>query len=99
MAKRFTAWAVVLLIAAVSLSGCQATVGGMSLMVRPAVRILPRVMETGDGEQVFIEGYEPRGDSYFIVIRMRPKADQKKGAAMLPSLPSGVRQKLKNFQN
>ena len=100
MTKRFNRLAAVMLLGTVLLtSGCQATLGGASLWARPAVSIPPRVIETGDGERIYMDGYTPRGDSMFIVIRVFPKTDKDKQrltSSKLRNWPETIRDKLKN---
>jgi hypothetical protein len=76
--------------------GCQATIGNTSLWARPTVRIPPRSIETGDGEQVFMDGYTPRGDSVFIVIRVYPKGKERLTGSGIQKWSEAVRDKLKS---
>ena len=55
-----------------SLSGCQFAIGNTSMWLRPATRIAPRSTDRGDGEQIYMEGFDPEGDSMFIVLRFYP---------------------------
>jgi hypothetical protein len=87
-----------LIVASAVLFSCQATVGNASVWARPAVRIPPRATELGDGEQVFVEGYDPRGDSFLIVIRVSPKGEKGKQAlssSQLGSWPEKVKKRFK----
>jgi hypothetical protein len=60
---------VMLLLAAVLLSGCRFTVGHQDLMLRPATRIPARSVEQGDGEQIMWEEMDPEGSSMFVFLR------------------------------
>lgn len=81
--------------------GCRATIGDTTLLARPAFRIPPRATPVGDGEQIFIEGYEPLGDSFMVVIRLYPKAEQKKRFKIpgMGNMPQALKRKLFPFGN
>ena len=85
----------ILLGAAMLTSGCRTTVAGQSVWIRPALSFAPRSVEVGDGEQVVIPGYEPRGDSLFVVVRVFPEA--KKNAQKLTG--SNIREWPKKIKN
>ena len=76
--RLYTGWSGALLIgAAVLVSGCQATIGNTSIWARPAVAVPPRAVDIDDGgEYVYVERFDPRGDSLFIMIRIYPNADK-----------------------
>jgi hypothetical protein len=59
------------------LNGCQTTIGNMSFWARPAIAIPSRAVEVDDGaEYHYVERYEPRGDSMFIMVRIYPKGEK-----------------------
>ena len=59
-----------------SLSGCQFAIGNTSMWLRPAMRIAPRSVDKGDGEQIYMEKFDPEGDSMFIVLRFYPGGEE-----------------------
>jgi hypothetical protein len=61
-----------LLLAGTITAGCQASFGQTAFWARPAVSIPPRAVEIDEGaDYVYFERYEPRGDSFFIIVRIR----------------------------
>ncbi len=65
---------ILLMIIALGLSApaCQFAIGNTSMWLRPTRSIAPRTVENGDGEKIYMEGYTPRGDSMFLVLRFYP---------------------------
>ena len=81
-------------------SGCRTTIGNLSLWARPAVAIPPRAMNLDDGgEYMYVERYDPRGDSVFIMIRIYPKGEKENQSLVNSNLrdwPKRILKKLKS---
>ena len=71
------AWLIAVVIATLA-SACQTTLGHTSMWIRPGTGVAGRSVDKGDGEQIYMESFEPRGDSMFIMIRFYPVMDADK---------------------
>lgn len=62
---------IALLLTMIMMSGCTFNIGRQRLMLRPGTRVPPRSVEQYDGEQIYFEAMDPKGDSIFVFIRGR----------------------------
>lgn len=50
-------------------SGCTFMLGKQKFRLVPGTGVAPRIVENGDGEQIYIERPAPEGDTFFIFFR------------------------------
>lgn len=70
-------WVVGIGLALILCAGCQVTARRVSMWIYPAVTYPSRSVEVGDGKQIFVPEYAPRGDitkiDFFCVgVRLVP---------------------------
>jgi len=61
----------VMMSAALLLSGCSTTIGGVRLSGRVGTRIPGGFIADGDGDPQWVPPIEPPGDSLFVIVRGR----------------------------
>lgn len=51
------------------LSGCRVSMGDVQAVIRPATRIPAQSIESGNGEKLVHEEFDPVGDGVFLMMR------------------------------
>lgn len=78
-------------------AGCRTTLLGQNIWIRPATSFASRAVDVGDTVQVVLPEYHPRGDSFFVVVRVYPedkKDKDKLTGANIREWPEMMRKKL-----
>ena len=89
---------IILVALGLSAPACQFAIGNTSMWLRPARSIAPRTVENGDGEQIYMEGYTPQGDSMFLVLRFYPGGEENQSKVTnnkLKDWPEKIKERVK----